>query len=406
MKNFIILVMLLVGSIDIRPSDTQGDDPKIPAFFRYLYTTPQGKKIVATTPIEEYPRSSLVKFKGLAKLLDAYTLANPLLEKPLCITLPKGCFPSDCKYLLKSEKVDWKRSEWWYKVMKYFRVHDSFEFTVPEILFPFTIRAFLALGCMNDKDKAVMLIEYNPELKLIIENFLVLINSLDSSGPLEAEIQFGVRTLLKTEDFMGMLGNDEAELLVSGIKKRSRYWRRGCCFSSKLRDFVEEYLYNECSRYTGVGKPFGFTKKHLRLFPLVPQGPGKRPQPGYFPILLQDDVTSRWEEKGKSIFVGSSFGWTSIDTKIRVFHMMPFIEKLYLNDNNIRDLKKGMFQDLSRLKVLHLGRNQIESIEPGTFDELKALTHLSLSENPGLKKTPKEILEENPGLPQDCTIML
>ena len=67
---------------------------------------------------------------------------------------------------------------------------------------------------------------------------------------------------------------------------------------------------------------------------------------------------------------------------INTFKDMYNLEKLYLDDNKIKQLGNGVFQDLINLRVLWLESNNIISIDRNIFINLNKLELVCLSNNP------------------------
>lgn len=75
----------------------------------------------------------------------------------------------------------------------------------------------------------------------------------------------------------------------------------------------------------------------------------------------------------------------------RAFNDLPNLEELDLSDNKLSDLtKKDIFKNLESLETLRLSGNQLTKLPPNIFKDLESLENVSLSRN-NLLKLPKEI---------------
>ena len=65
-----------------------------------------------------------------------------------------------------------------------------------------------------------------------------------------------------------------------------------------------------------------------------------------------------------------------------VFNELAHLTELTLMNNQLKELWKGVFDVLTQLTLLWLDNNEIEGLVPGVLDRLTKLTHLSLGGNP------------------------
>lgn len=69
----------------------------------------------------------------------------------------------------------------------------------------------------------------------------------------------------------------------------------------------------------------------------------------------------------------------------RIFAGLSNLEILYLDHNPLRQLRAGVFDDLTSLKTLSLNYNDLTTLPEGIFSRLSNLEKLSLSNNHGLQ---------------------
>ena len=86
------------------------------------------------------------------------------------------------------------------------------------------------------------------------------------------------------------------------------------------------------------------------------------------------------------VFIGSSikkldFAYNHLINIHTAFTMLPYLEVLYLNSNNITHLPNKMFQNLSNLLELDLHLNNLKTLENNAFYGLNSLTQLFIYEN-------------------------
>ena len=62
------------------------------------------------------------------------------------------------------------------------------------------------------------------------------------------------------------------------------------------------------------------------------------------------------------------------------------LTQLWLNDNDLRPIAPGVFDQLTKLTILHLESNDLSSLPPRVFEKLEALFQLDLDGNPGTRR--------------------
>ena len=101
-------------------------------------------------------------------------------------------------------------------------------------------------------------------------------------------------------------------------------------------------------------------------------------------IILRDNAI---ETIHRDAFKGINLGQLSLnDNNIAnlprgIFDSMPRLQTLHLYNNQISHIEAGAFDKQTNLEALRLDQNQLRSIEPGTFKNLSSLTFLRLDQN-------------------------
>ncbi|MFX0547728.1 NEAT domain-containing protein [Hathewaya histolytica] len=79
------------------------------------------------------------------------------------------------------------------------------------------------------------------------------------------------------------------------------------------------------------------------------------------------------------------------------------VTELHLNGNQIKELPKGVFDNLTGLKVLYLNGNRINKLPKGIFDKLKNLNTLGLSTN-FISELPEGIFDNLDNLTEELSL--
>ncbi len=91
-----------------------------------------------------------------------------------------------------------------------------------------------------------------------------------------------------------------------------------------------------------------------------------------------------------------ALGWNEIvDIEIDSFYGLGATEKLFLHDNKLNKLMKGMFNGLPSLQILALFNNYIKTIDPGALAAMPALREVTLGGN-ALKMLSMNIFSDDP----------
>uniref|UniRef100_A0A0L8HQA0 LRRCT domain-containing protein n=1 Tax=Octopus bimaculoides TaxID=37653 RepID=A0A0L8HQA0_OCTBM len=69
------------------------------------------------------------------------------------------------------------------------------------------------------------------------------------------------------------------------------------------------------------------------------------------------------------------------EIKTELFQYLSSLKTLYLHDNNITYIQRGIFENLMNLEKIYLNENKIENILARTFADLPSLKYLDLSNN-------------------------
>lgn len=339
--------------------------------FHSSYATPQGD-IVESETSTKYPQSVLSKFITLRHLFGDIAEEE---ERIVPLTL-ENLYASDFEELLnlangtQHELSDTIKKDI-NKVMNLLLLAIFLDPLDKKTLYPFTLVVFNYINQLSNEEGTTFLQRYKGEITVeLINNLADLINDREYQEHAEA-IRKAIQLLIITPYLKNTVRHEAAVNITNGVK-----WRAAHSYDDeKLYERINTYLYND--------------PNSKELYPLVPQGLGKKPKEDYFPISMQDLKNARVITITRNTQELDLYTQDLTFIEPRILNGLPNLREIYLTNNKLRILGPGIFNSLPEKKevelpLLHkiyLGENRLQTLIPGVFDNLPNLQKIDLNHN-------------------------